>query len=169
MATQRSLRHTGAEISQEEFDDTRTRLGLGRRRCPCGRRRRPVSILRGELIGSIDSPLACPGTTLEHTAFFSVRTSIVIVIASTGGYRRTTNDGRTTNLVSGRLLLRESTALSLYVIGVLLPLLSFFLPPTKCGLGVERPLAASSLQHLHQISTFSAVEFFCRVDLVFCF
>jgi hypothetical protein len=43
---------------------------------------RPVSILRGELIGSIESTLACPGTTLEHTAFFSVRTSIVIVIVS---------------------------------------------------------------------------------------
>jgi hypothetical protein len=26
LATQRSLRHTGAEISQEEFDDTWTRL-----------------------------------------------------------------------------------------------------------------------------------------------
>jgi hypothetical protein len=26
LATQRSLRHTGAEIRQEEFDDTRTRL-----------------------------------------------------------------------------------------------------------------------------------------------
>jgi hypothetical protein len=31
LATQRSLRHTGAEISQDNSDDTRTRLGLGRR------------------------------------------------------------------------------------------------------------------------------------------
>jgi hypothetical protein len=95
LATQRSLQHTGAEISQEEFDDTRTRLGLGRR-CPCGRGRRPVSILRGELIGSIDSPLTCPGTMLEHSAFFSVglRTSIVIVIVSTGGDRRTTKENQ---------------------------------------------------------------------------
>jgi hypothetical protein len=30
-------------------------------------------ILRGESIGSIESTLACPGTKLEQTAFFSVR------------------------------------------------------------------------------------------------
>jgi hypothetical protein len=51
---------------------------------------RPVSILRGESINGVESTLACPGTTLEHTAFFSVRTSIVIVsrrLVSTGGER----------------------------------------------------------------------------------
>jgi hypothetical protein len=83
LATQRSLRRTGAEISQEEFDDTRTRLDSddGNERSWGTAGQHPeVSILRGELIGSIDIPLTCPGTMLEHTAFFSVRTSIVIVL-----------------------------------------------------------------------------------------
>jgi hypothetical protein len=30
-------------------------------------------IIRGELIGSIESTLACPGTKLDHMTFFSVR------------------------------------------------------------------------------------------------
>jgi hypothetical protein len=32
-----------------------------------------MAALRGETIGGIESTLACPGTKLEHTAFFSVR------------------------------------------------------------------------------------------------
>jgi hypothetical protein len=82
LATQRSLRHTGAEISQEEFDDTRTRLDSDDDDDNDESPSLPTLILRGKLIGSIESSLACPGTTLEHTAFFSVRTSNVIVIVS---------------------------------------------------------------------------------------
>ncbi len=58
--------------------------------------------------------------------------------------RRPTNDGRT------RIWLVGSGVLSLCT-------LSLTTNPTKCGLGEERPLAASSSQHFYQFLTFYKV------------
>jgi hypothetical protein len=73
----------------------------------------------------------------------------------------TTTDERRTRMTDERRISFFSDSvppLIWSVVGVL------SLPPEKCGLGEERPLAASSSQHLHQISTFTAVESFSAVE-----
>jgi hypothetical protein len=140
-----------------------------------------LTALRGESIGGIESTLACPGTQFEHTAFFSrserknfcfsgnfipPRCYCYCLLAAA--------------VLSFSLVFSRNGSLSLScvwsVVGTgvlsryeLLSLsLSFFLPSlflslslsfsrTKCGLGEERPLAASISQHFHQISTFCKV------------
>jgi hypothetical protein len=85
--------------------------------------------LRGELINGIESTLACPGTTLEHTAFFLVRTSIVIVIVN-----------RRRLAVSRALELERRICRLLLLLCTLSLSLSFLLVATRCTLSFSLSL-----------------------------
>jgi hypothetical protein len=142
-----------------------------------------LTALRGESIGGIESTLACPGTQFEHTAFFSrserknfcfsgnfipprcycycllaaAVLSFSLVFSRNGSLSLSL-----LRVVSGRhgctLKIRASFSLSLFLSPEPLSLsLSLSFSRTKCGLGEERPLAASISQHFHQISTFCKV------------